>query len=144
MLIFLIFVALLVSGILLYKFGNNEITAVAVFEILSLFVGSLGFLITGCIILCSHVEATKQISKNQFEYEAIIAEVQAVNSDNEDVSKVLVIKDVNEWNKEVHRQKYLASSPWTNWCYNQKVVNAMEYIEISELDIESPDGGENE
>ncbi len=88
MIIFLIFVVLLVSGILLYKFGDDEITAVAVFEILSLFVGSLGFLITGCIILCSHVEATKQISKNQFEYEAIIAEVQAVNSDNEDVSKV--------------------------------------------------------
>lgn len=107
MLIFLIFVALLVSGILLYKFGNNEITAVAVFEILSLFVGSLGFLITGCIILCSHVEATKQISKNQFEYEAIIAEVQAVNSDNEDVSKVLVIKDVNEWTK-----RFIVRNTW--------------------------------
>lgn len=46
MIIFLIFVVLLVSGILLYKFGDDEITAVAVFEILSLFVGSLGFLIT--------------------------------------------------------------------------------------------------
>lgn len=65
MIIFLIFVVLLVSGILLYKFGDDEITAVAVFEILSLFVGSLGFLITGCIILCSHVEATKQISTNR-------------------------------------------------------------------------------
>jgi len=42
MIIFLIFVVLLVSGILLYKFGDDEITAVAVFEILSLFVGSLG------------------------------------------------------------------------------------------------------
>lgn len=97
------------------------------------------FLITGCIILCSHVEATKQISKNQFEYEAIIAEVQAVNSDNEDVSKVLVIKDVNEWNKEVHRQKYLASSPWTSWCYSQKVVDKMEYIEVPEWNVPTPD-----
>jgi len=139
MIIFLIFVVLLVSGILLYKFGDDEITAVAVFEILSLFVGSLGFLITGCIILCSHVEATKQISKNQFEYEAIIAEVQAVNSDNEDVSKVLVIKDVNEWNKEVHRQKYLASSPWTSWCYSQKVVDKMGYIEVPEWNVPTPD-----
>ena len=83
--------------------------------------------------------ATKQISKNQFEYEAIIAEVQAVNSDNEDVSKVLVIKDVNEWNKEVYRQKYLASSPWTSWCYSQKVVGKMEYIEVPEWNVPTPD-----
>lgn len=139
MLIFLIFAALLVVGVLLYNFGDDEITAVAVFEIWSLFVGSLGFLITGCIILCSHVEVTKQISENQFEYEAIIAEVQAVNSDNEDVSKVLVIKDVNEWNKEVHRQKYWASSLWTNWCYSQKVVDKLEYIEVPEWNVPTPD-----
>lgn len=139
MLGFLIFVVLLVSGILLYKFGDDEITAVAVVEIWSLFVGSLGFLITGCIILCSHVEVTKQISENQFEYEAIIAEVQAVNSDNEDVSKVLVIKDVNKWNKEVHRQKYWASSPWTSWCYSQKVVDKLEYIEVPEWNVPTPD-----
>ncbi len=139
MLGFLIFVVLLVSGILLYKFGDDEITAVAVVEIWSLFVGSLGFLITGCIILCSHVEVTKQISENQFEYEAIIAEVQAVNSDNEDVSKVLVIKDVNEWNKEVHRQKYWAASPWTSWCYSQKVVDKLEYIKVPEWNVPTPD-----
>lgn len=139
MLVFLMFLVLFVSGILLYKFGDDEITAVAVFEIWSLIVGFLGFLITGCIILCSHVEVNKQISENQFEYEAIIAEVQAVNSDNEDVSKVLVIKDVNEWNKEVHRQKYAASSPWINWCYSQKVVDKLEYIEVPEWNVPTPD-----
>lgn len=139
MLVFLMFLVLLVSGILLYKFGDDEITAVAVFEGWSLIVGFLGFLITGCIILGSHVEVTKQISENQFEYEAIIAEVQAVNSDNEDVSKVLVIKDVNEWNKEVHRQKHAAASPWTSWCYSQKVVDKLEYIEVPEWNVPTPD-----
>lgn len=139
MIIFLIFVALLVSGVLLYNFGDDEITAVAVFEIWSLIVGFLGFLITGCIILCSHVEVTKQISENQFEYETIIAEVQAVNSDDEDVSKVLVIKDVAAWNKEVQRQKHAASSPWINWCYSQKVVDKLEYIEVPEWNVPTPD-----
>lgn len=130
---------LFVSGLLLYRFGDDDITAVAVFEIWSLIVGFLGFLITGCIILCSHVEVTKQISENQFEYETIIAEVQAVNSDNEDVSKVLVIKDVAAWNKEVHRQKHAAASPWTNWCYSQKVVDKLEYIEVPEWNVPTPD-----
>lgn len=139
MLVFLMFLVLFVSGILLYKFGDDEITAVAVFEIWSLFVGSLGFLITGCIILCSHVEVTKQISENQLEYETIIAEVQAVDTDNEDVSKVLVIKDVAAWNKEVHRQKHAAESPWTNWCYSQKVVDKLEYIEVPEWNVPTPD-----
>ena len=139
MLIFLIFAALLVVGVLLYNFGDDEITAVAVFEIWSLFVGSLGFLITGCIILCSHVEVTKQISENQLEYETIIAEVQAVDTDNEDVSKVLVIKDVTAWNKEVHRQKHAAASPWTSWCYSQKVVDKLEYIEVPEWNVPTPD-----
>ena len=51
---------------------------------------------------------------------------------------------MKEWNQDVHSSKYWASSPWTNWYYSQKVVNAMKYIEIPEWDIESPDGGENE
>lgn len=139
MLLFLVFVALLISGVLLYNFGDDEIIAVAVFELWSLIVGFLGFLITGYIILCSHVNVTKQISENQFEYETIIAEVQAVNSDNEDVSKVLVIKDVSEWNKEVQRQKHYASNPWTSWCYSQKVVDKLEYIEVPEWNVPTPD-----
>ena len=94
--------------------------------------------------MCSHISAEEIIVKNQIEYESIIDEVHAVDSNNEDVSKVQVIKDVKEWNQDVHSSKYWASNPWTNWCYSQKVVNDMKYIKIPEWDIESPDGGENE
>lgn len=124
---------------MLYKFGEDASTAVAFFEILSLVVGFFGFILTGCLILGSHVDADKQIAENQLEYETIIAEIQAVDTDNEDVSKVLVIKDVSEWNKEVQKSKHYASSPWTSWCYSQKVVDKMEYIEVSEWNVPTPD-----
>lgn len=135
MLNFLIAVIVLVVSIILYRFTDESIVVVGGLFLL----GLNSTLIIGCIILCSHVDVDKQIAENQFEYEAIIAEVQAVNSDNEDVSKVLVIKDVNEWNKEVHRQKYWASSPWTSWCYSQKVVDKLEYIEVPEWNVPTPD-----
>jgi protein subunit release factor B len=51
---------------------------------------------------------------------------------------------VKEWNQDVQNSKYLASNPWTNWFYSQKVVNAMEYIEIPEWDIAVPANIENE
>ena len=140
MLAFLIAVIILVVSVVLYRFTDESIVVVGGLFLL----GSYSTLIIGCIILCSHVDVDKQIVENQFEYETIIAEVQAVNSDDEDVSKVLVIKDVAAWNKEVQRQKHAASSPWINWCYSQKVVNAMEYIEISEWNIAVPDSSENE
>ena len=98
----------------------------------------------GTVILYSHISAEEIIVKNQIEYESIIAEVHAVDSNNEDVSKVHVIKDVKAWNQDVHSSKYWASSPWTNWCYSQKVVNSVEYIEIPEWNIAIPDSSENE
>ena len=146
MLLALIFTACLAIGILLrlilVEYKNDDCTFFA--QVSFMLVGVVGLIWMGTVILCSHISAEEIIVKNQIEYESIIDEVHAVDSNNEDVSKVQVIKDVKEWNQDVHSSKYWASSPWTNWYYSQKVVNAMKYIEIPEWDIESPDGGENE
>jgi hypothetical protein len=146
MLLALIFTACLAIGILLrlilVEYKNDDCTFFA--QVSFMLVGVVGLIWMGTVILCSHISAEEIIVKNQIEYESIIDEVHAVDSNNEDVSKVQVIKDVKEWNQDVHSSKYWASNPWTNWCYSQKVVNDMKYIKIPEWDIESPDGGENE
>lgn len=146
MLLALIFTACLAIGILLrlilVEYKNDDCTFFA--QVSFMLVGVVGLIWMGTVILCSHISAEEIIVKNQIEYESIIAEVHTVDSNNEDVSKVQVIKDVKEWNQDVHSSKYWASNPWTSWCYSQKVVNAVKYIEIPEWDIESPDGGENE
>ena len=144
MLLTLMFVACLVIGILFVVFGDGHRTSIFVTQVSSVYIGTFGLLCVGTAILCSHIGVNQQIAHNRIEYESIIAEIQAVNTDTEDVSKVQVIKDVKEWNQDVHSSKYLASNLWTNWFYSQKVVNAMEYIEIPEWDIAAPDSSENE
>ena len=135
MLVFLIAVIVLVLAFVLFKFTAESLVII----VPMFFLGLYGTLITVGLILCSHVDADKQIAENQLEYETIIAEIQAVDTDNEDVSKVLVIKDVSEWNKDVQKNKHWASSPWTSWCYSQKVVDKMEYIEVPEWNVPTPD-----
>lgn len=146
MLLVLIFTACLAIGILLrlilVEYKNDDCTFFA--QVSFMLVGLVGLICMGTVILYSHISAEEIIVKNQIEYESIIAEVHAIDSDNEDVSKVQVIKDVKAWNQDVHSSKYWASSPWTNWCYSQKVVNSVDYIEIPEWNIAVPDSSENE
>jgi hypothetical protein len=144
MLLTLIFAACLVIGILFVVFRNSYRVSIFITQVSFVSIGFFGLLCVGMVILCSHVGVNNQITHNRIEYEAIVAEIQAVNTDNEDVSKLQVIKDVKEWNQDVQNSKYLASNPWTNWFYSQKVVNAMEYIEIPEWDIAVPANIENE
>lgn len=139
MLLTLIFAACLVIGILFVVFGDSYRNSIFMTQVSFVFIGTFGLLCVGTVILCSHIGANQQIAHNRIEYESIVAEIQAVNTDNEDVSKVQVIKDVKEWNQDVQSSKYWASNPWTNWCYSQKVVNAVEYIEIPFRDLAAPD-----
>lgn len=86
----------------------------------------------------NHIDVEQQISQNQIKYEALIAEIEAVDTDNEDVSKVQVIKDVMEWNQYVQSKKYYAANPWRNWFYSQKLVDKLQYIEVPEWNINEP------
>ena len=54
------------------------------------------------------------------------------NSDYEDASKAAVIQRVYEWNKKVYNAKYWSSNPLTNWFWNKKYVDSLEYIELED------------
>lgn len=89
----------------------------------------------GCIvlILCKEVGENNIINKNKMKYESLQRRVEIVNSEYEDVSRSDLIKDINEWNEEVYNQKYWTENPWTNWFFNQKIADELEYIDFEEV-----------
>lgn len=89
----------------------------------------------GCIvlILCKGVGENNIINKNKMKYESLQRRIEIVNSEYEDVSRSDLIKDINEWNEEVYNQKYWTENPWTNWFFNQKIADELEYIDFEEV-----------
>lgn len=89
-----------------------------------------GVLVTVLILCSQYLGVERELQHNQIEYETLMKRMEVVNSDYEDVSKSDVIKDIGEWNKNVYDEKYWAENPWTNWLWNKKVSDSLEYIEL--------------
>ena len=131
----IIFVAALVVSIVLSVIAYNKcidwmVIIGAVFITLSV-VGAIFSLV---VIVTNHYAIDKTIAVNQMKHDSIVKEIEAIEQDDDEkVSRVTVIKDVQEWNSAVYSQKYWSESPWTNWFYSKEVVDSLEYIEMEEL-----------
>ena len=84
------------------------------------------------LILGSHVNVDFNIYNAQLKRDAIIKQIECVDTEYEDTSKIEVINRVYEWNQKVYKQKYYSESPWTNWLFNKKYADALEYIELED------------
>lgn len=130
----IIFVAALVVSIVLSVIAYNKcidwmVIIGAVFITLSV-VGAIFSLV---VIVTNHYAIDKTIAVNQMKHDSIVKEIEAIEQDDDEkVSRVTVIKDVQEWNSAVYSQKYWSESPWTNWFYSKEVVDSLEYIEMEE------------
>lgn len=130
----IIFVAALVVSIVLSVIAYNKcidwmVIIGAVFITLSV-VGAIFSLV---VIVTNHCAIDKTIAVNQMKHDSIVKEIEAIEQDDDEkVSRVTVIKDVQEWNSAVYSQKYWSESPWTNWFYSKEVVDSLEYIEMEE------------
>ena len=130
----IIFVAALVVSIVLSVIAYNKcidwmFIIGAVFITLSV-VGAIFSLV---MIVTNHYAIDKTIAVNQMKHDSIVKEIEAIEQDDDEkVSRVTVIKDVQEWNSAVYSQKYWSESPWTNWFYSKEVVDSLEYIEMEE------------
>ena len=94
--------------------------------------GSITILICLTVILCSHIDVDYDIHKAQLEHDSIIKQLEYIDAEYENVSKVEIIQKVYEWNQKVYKQKYYSESPWTNWLFNKKYADALEYIELED------------
>ena len=84
------------------------------------------------LILGSHVNVDFNIYNAQLKRDTIIKQIECVDTEYEDTSKIEVINRVYEWNQKVYKQKYYSESPWTNWLFNKKYADALEYIELED------------
>lgn len=83
-------------------------------------------------ILGSHVNVDFNIYNAQLKRDTIIKQIECVDTEYEDTSKIEVINRVYEWNQKVYKQKYYSESPWTNWLFNKEYADALEYIELED------------
>lgn len=100
---------------------------------LFIILGTVASIICIGIILLKGVGEDRNIERNRMKYESLQRRIEVVNSEYEDASRSDLIKDINEWNEKVYNKKYWAKSPWTNWFFNQKIVDELEYIDFEEV-----------
>lgn len=130
----IIFVAALVVSIVLSVIAYNKcIDWMCIIGAVFITLSGVGTIFSLVMIVTNHYAIDKTIAVNQMEHDFIVKEVEALEQDtDEKVSRVTVIKDVQEWNSAVYSQKYWSESPWTNWFYSKEVVDSLEYIEMEE------------
>lgn len=134
MILTIIVTAILVVSIILWVIGyNSYITTMEATGMSFTLLSGITVISIICIIVLEHCTIDKTIIQNQIEHDSIVKEIEALEQDtDEKVSRVTVIKDVQEWNSAVYSQKYWSESPWTNWFYSKEVVDSLEYIEMEE------------
>ena len=92
--------------------------------------GSITILICLTVILCSHIDVDYDIHKAQLERDSIIKQLEYIDAEYENVSKVEIIQKVYEWNQKVYSEKHGSENLWINWFYSKKYADSLEYIEL--------------
>ena len=98
---------------------------------LSGMLGSITILICLTVILCSHFDVDYDIHKAQLERDSIIKQLEYIDAEYENVSKVEIIQKVYEWNQKVYSEKHGSENLWINWFYSKKYADSLEYIEFN-------------
>ena len=138
MIITLIGIALLIIAIIgfsildkLNLYNSNE-CSIDFFLFLQAITGTFITFICLTSILGSHVNVDFNIYNAQLKRDTIIKQIECVDTEYEDTSKIEVINRVYEWNQKVYKQKYYSESLWTNWLFNKKYADSLEYIELED------------
>ena len=137
MIITLIAISLLIiaiSGFLILDktyFSDIVDDIVCFITALSGVLGSITILICLMVILCSHIDVDYDIHKAQLEHDSIIKQLEYIDAEYENVSKVEIIQKIYEWNQKVYSEKHGSENLWINWFYSKKYADSLEYIEFN-------------
>ena len=93
--------------------------------------GGVTILICLTVILYSHFDVDYNIHKAQLERDSIIKQLEYIDAEYENVSKVEIIQKVYEWNQKVYSEKRGSENLWINWFYSKKYADSLEYIEFN-------------
>lgn len=92
--------------------------------------GGVAICICLLLILGSHFNVDYDIHNAQLERDSIIKQLEYIDAEYENVSKVEIIQKIYEWNKSVYREKRGSENLWINWFYSKKYADSLEYIEL--------------
>ena len=137
MIITLIAISLLIITIAGFAILNKTYISDIVFDDIVGFITTLSGILGGitifiCLtfILCSHIDVDYDIHNAQLERDSIIKQLEYIDAEYENVSKVEIIQKVYEWNQKVYREKRGSENLWINWFYSKKYADSLEYIEF--------------
>lgn len=131
MIITLFFVALIISGIVVffvcgdykYCFCFNPYT------VLSCLLGTIGLFICIMFIISAHVGVDNSIEVYRIRKESIEQRYDTIVSQYEDISDIYVLQEVEEWNIYVTRYKYWCNQPMTSWFFSKDFAKSLELID---------------
>ena len=92
--------------------------------------GGVAIFVCLLLILGSHFDVDYDIHNAQLERDSIIKQLEYIDAEYENVSKVEIIQKVYEWNQSVYREKRGSENLWINWFYSKKYADSLEYIEL--------------
>ena len=126
----LLCVLITIVGIVLYYIANHKRYNIFVDFLgqIIIVVGVITAIICVSIIIISHAGTKAKIGTSKIEYDGLVKQVEMLGSEYEDVSKTEVINRVSDWNKMVYSEKYWSNNLWTNWFYNEKYSESLNYI----------------
>ena len=91
--------------------------------------GGLVLFLCLLLIIGEHVGIEERIAQNNIQYESLCERQEVINSEYEDVSKSDVIKEIAEWNSDVHGYQYWTYNPWTSWFHSKEYADSLKPIE---------------
>lgn len=136
MIITLIAISLLIIAIVGFLISNKMNISYIVDDIVCYIVALSGVFggITICVclllILSSHFDVDYDIHNAQLERDSIIKQLEYIDAEYENISKIEIIQKVYEWNQKVYREKRGSENLWINWFYSKKYADSLEYIEL--------------
>ena len=136
MIITLIAISLIIIAIAGFLILNKTYISDIVFDIVSVItilsttLGGITILICLLLILGSHFDVDYDIHNAQLERDSIIKQLEYIDAEYENVSKVEIIQKVYEWNQKVYGEKRGSENLWINWFYSKKYADSLEYIEF--------------
>ena len=136
MIITLIAISLIIIAIAGFLILNKTHISDIVFDVvgfitaLSGVFGGVAICVCLLLILGSHFDVDYDIHNAQLERDSIIKQLEYIDAEYENVSKVEIIQNVYEWNQSVYREKRGSENLWINWFYSKKYADSLEYIEF--------------
>lgn len=137
MIITLIAISLIIiaiAGVLILDkthFSDIVDDIVCFITVLSGVLGSITICVCLLLILGSHFDVDYDIHKAQLERDSIIKQLEYIDAEYENVSKVEIIQKIYEWNQKVYSEKRGSENLWINWFYSKKYADSLEYIEFN-------------